>query len=86
MLKESHRIVTLDQAVESESSEFAAITFDDGFLGVYECAFPVLAKYELPATVFLISDYIGSNKIPWWEELAFGSNVSAPSQKPINSD
>lgn len=35
------------------------LTFDDGFLGVYEHAAPVLAKFNWPATVFLVSDLIG---------------------------
>lgn len=35
------------------------LTFDDGFLGVYEHAFPVLASMRWPATVFLVSSLIG---------------------------
>ena len=36
-----------------------ALTFDDGFLSVYEHALPVLTRYGLPATVFVVSDYCG---------------------------
>jgi peptidoglycan/xylan/chitin deacetylase (PgdA/CDA1 family) len=36
-----------------------AITFDDGFRNFYEYAFPVLLAYNLPATVFVVSDYCG---------------------------
>ena len=35
------------------------LTFDDGFLGVYEHAFPLLAQMGWPATVFLVSGLIG---------------------------
>ena len=35
------------------------LTFDDGFLGVYEHAFPLLAAMKWPATVFLVSGLIG---------------------------
>lgn len=35
------------------------LTFDDGFLGVYEHAAPVLQKMGWPATVFLVSQLIG---------------------------
>lgn len=41
------------------------ITFDDGFSSVYENAFPVLKKYNIPATVFVVADLVGTtNK---WE-------------------
>ncbi len=35
------------------------LTFDDGFLGVYEHAFPVLQARRWPFTVFLVSQLIG---------------------------
>ncbi|OON98507.1 MAG: hypothetical protein ATN35_04780 [Epulopiscium sp. Nele67-Bin004] len=35
------------------------ITMDDGYLCNYEEAFPVLTKYDIPATYFVIADLIG---------------------------
>jgi len=34
----------------------AAITFDDGYAGVFENAVPVLEAHRLPATVFVVAD------------------------------
>jgi len=35
------------------------ITFDDGWDNVYKYAFPVLKKYKLPATFFIITNEVG---------------------------
>jgi len=37
------------------------ITFDDGYLSVYEYAFPILEQYGFPATVFVIGEAVGTD-------------------------
>jgi peptidoglycan/xylan/chitin deacetylase (PgdA/CDA1 family) len=51
-----------------------AITFDDGYRGVYRRAFPLLRAMSLPATVFLTTDFVGSAELPWWERLLWQTN------------
>jgi len=47
-----------------------AITFDDGYLDNYLQARPLLTRYQLPATFFIVSDNLGLDQEFWWDELA----------------
>lgn len=44
------------------------ITFDDGFLGVYNYAFQFAKEYNVPITSFLINYNVGTNGYYSWEQ------------------
>lgn len=48
-----------------------SITFDDGWRDTYDMAFPLLKRHQVPASVFLASGYIGTDKWFWPEDLAW---------------
>jgi peptidoglycan/xylan/chitin deacetylase (PgdA/CDA1 family) len=63
-LRDHYSVVSLDRLVgmirsEEEVKPHAiAISLDDGYRSVYELALPVLREFEIPATVFLATDFI----------------------------
>jgi peptidoglycan/xylan/chitin deacetylase (PgdA/CDA1 family) len=46
-----------------------AITFDDGYRDNFENARPVLEKLSLPATFFVVTEWMGTDVVPWWDEV-----------------
>lgn len=50
-------------------TDVVAITFDDGYLDNYEVALPLLERYQIPATFFVVTGMINSNEEFWWDQL-----------------
>jgi peptidoglycan/xylan/chitin deacetylase (PgdA/CDA1 family) len=50
---------------------FVAFTFDDGYLDNYTKAFDVFRSASSTATFFLVTDYVGTATVPWWDEIAY---------------
>jgi peptidoglycan/xylan/chitin deacetylase (PgdA/CDA1 family) len=75
-VRASGEITTVEEAVDSIEKtgvlqeDSIAITFDDGYGSVYDIAYPLLRKYDIPATVYLTTGWIDGEFIPWWEDLA----------------
>ncbi len=73
ILGEYFEIVSLEEVckkIPSKRKPSCVLTFDDGWNDFYTNAYPVLKKYQYPATVFLPTDYIGSNKMLWTDAFA----------------
>jgi peptidoglycan/xylan/chitin deacetylase (PgdA/CDA1 family) len=60
-LSEHRDVIPLEDAAQKVDTDgrlprgTVALTFDDGFAALAEHAFPVLVRYRLPATVFLVA-------------------------------
>jgi peptidoglycan/xylan/chitin deacetylase (PgdA/CDA1 family) len=44
-----------------------AITFDDGYRDNYEIALPIMQQFGLTATIFIVSGFIGTGTVAWWD-------------------
>jgi peptidoglycan/xylan/chitin deacetylase (PgdA/CDA1 family) len=58
-----HRVVSLDAALDDldagDERPSVVLTFDDGFAGVHEHAWPLLRAAGLPFTVYVATAYVG---------------------------
>jgi peptidoglycan/xylan/chitin deacetylase (PgdA/CDA1 family) len=48
-----------------DTDGLGSIVFDDSLVGVHHRALPILAELGLPATIFAVSESLGSTP-PWW--------------------
>jgi len=53
----------------NDDARYCVITFDDGWLDNYRHAFPLLLAYRLPATIFLPTDFVGTDAWLWPDRL-----------------
>ncbi|MDD5129563.1 MAG: polysaccharide deacetylase family protein [Candidatus Omnitrophica bacterium] len=62
-----YEVITLDELVQgiknnkSFKRNKVVITFDDGYRDNFQYAYPVLKKFGFPATIFIISDFVGKS-------------------------
>jgi peptidoglycan/xylan/chitin deacetylase (PgdA/CDA1 family) len=48
-----------------------ALTFDDGYRDNLELAAPVLQRYRMPATIYLVPGFLAGEQHAWWERLGW---------------
>ncbi len=75
-----------DEPAKARGKEGIVLTFDDGYEDNYTTAFPLLKKYQMKATIFLIADLIGTKGYLTAEQISemqasglvrFGSHTSS---------
>jgi len=66
------KLLNLIQNETSSHSQkpFCVVTFDDGWRDNYDYLFPIIKKYQIPVTIFLPTNFIGSNKLFWTDEIS----------------
>jgi peptidoglycan/xylan/chitin deacetylase (PgdA/CDA1 family) len=63
-----------------------AITFDDGYRDNLLAAKPILEKHGLPATVFVTTGYLDSDRDFWWDELEAFCAVAGVASRELWED
>ena len=66
--------ITLEDIYQYKKGEIGlpeknvCITMDDGWIGEYSEAYPILLKYQVPATIFIVDQLVGTENYFTWEE------------------
>ncbi len=77
-LKKHYSIISLDDYIIWRKGEkrilppnSLIITFDDGYTNNYTQLFPLLSRYDIPATIFLPTAYIGKKQVAWYDIVTY---------------
>ena len=77
ILKKWFDVVSLDSIIDhiKEGKQFSrpttAITFDDGYRDNYTLAYPVMREFRFPATIYLTTGLINTNKRTWVDTIEY---------------
>src|SRR5437762_8940555 len=60
-LSRSKRVVRLEETLTRSNSRTLAITFDDGYRDNLTTALPLLEKFNLPMTLFVVAGFVNGD-------------------------
>lgn len=75
LLDYGYNFITYDELIKFKNNEIklkknsCVLTFDDGFDGVYENAYPIVKKYNIPFTMFIIINAVEKSGYITWDNL-----------------
>ena len=73
-LRKYYNIISMDSLVDSFEGRFELpkysllITFDDGYKDNFSCGYPLLKQSNVPAVIFITTNFIDSKEYPSWEK------------------
>lgn len=86
-LKEHCRVAGPDCVASSNGNSSVLVTFDDGYADNFRHALPILREEGVPAVVFLIAGYVGTDKLlPHDQGLDFTANRLLQWEEARNCD
>lgn len=76
-LKKTSKIIPLSKLAEliqegkPLEEKIAVVTLDDGYKDNYLYAFPIFKKYNIPATIFLVTGHIDTGNLFWFDKVKY---------------
>lgn len=83
LLSRQFRVISLSTlcrlllAGEEVPRNAVVITIDDGYADFYRVAFPIIRKYGVPATVYVVSDFVDRKIWLWPDILAYALKATS---------
>lgn len=74
---QNYKVLTLDRLAEYMNTgeplpdKAVVITIDDGYKDNYRYAYPILKKYNIPATIFLTTGHVGTGDLYWFDKVRY---------------
>jgi peptidoglycan/xylan/chitin deacetylase (PgdA/CDA1 family) len=91
-IKENYNVISLEQYVQSCNTgkrlpdNSIIITIDDGYKSNYTLAYPVIKEFDIPATIFLTTDFIDNKNFLWVDRLEYAINKTDQNELPFLMD
>lgn len=60
-------VIDYKNGVKALPEKSVVVTFDDGYMSNYTDIYPILKKYNIPATIFIVNDLVGTGNYFGWE-------------------
>jgi len=73
LLKKGYTIVSINDLIDYKNGlkalpkKSVVVTFDDGYMSNYTLIYPILKKYNIPATIFVVEDLVGTGNYFDWD-------------------
>ena len=64
-----NELLAMSVSQRKSGGPYCALTFDDGWHDNYTVALPILKKFSAPATIFICTSYVDTDRRYWWEAL-----------------
>lgn len=80
LLATDYRVISMADLIKARTQGISlpdnavVISFDDGYVSNYELAYPILKKFDLPATLFVTTGFLDGDDMLWFQrvDLALG--------------
>jgi peptidoglycan/xylan/chitin deacetylase (PgdA/CDA1 family) len=60
-----------EESSKNNKKPTVIITVDDAYEDFYAIAYPLLSKYQIPATIFVATNYVNNRHWFWWDKIKF---------------